>query len=585
MSLAVPTRHPDCATVAELVCGEFNRFYQRFRQIPDQAKEAFEAREHQRSLNLSAIRLALYSVSIDDVSERIRSCYSDLSEEESSWLGVEEMYRQTVAREYFADLAMAYLHSIRRKIYRSEWRKEDYAIYRSKYEKSHRVEDQVVAYRVTGRLEPATVEAILRQESFHVDFEDIQRDARRIVERAEQNLELPDLIKEGMLTLEMFKAGFYRNRGAYLVGRASFDGVRFRPFILALLNGDNGIYVDALITSETYAHNMFSSTLANFHVTNEYYHELCQFLYSIMPSRPLGLHYSTVGYNHLGKVAVMNEIESEWESHGKQLAIAPGTPGTVAIGFCMPDSAYVLKVVRDTPSKGYKWGKFDGIKSVLRKYTRVHEINRTDSMLDSIIYYNFRLEKSWFDNELLEQLLEYAADSVRLDEDSLVFKYLIVQRKLTPLPIYLEQASQKQKETIMVNLGYCIRNNAAGNIFNRDLDARNYGVSSKSKVYLFDYDAIESLTDVKIRTNLDRIEGEEDVPDWYFEDGPVFLPEELTTGLCLPYRELRRLFSDTHQALHTVDYWQGLQQDLERGEVPSVSVYPDSEKLVDHSAP
>jgi hypothetical protein len=50
-------------------------------------------------------------------------------------------------------------------------------------------------------------------------------------------------------------------------------------------------------------------------------------------------------------------------------------------------------------------------------------------------------------------------------------------------------------------------------------------------VFLFDYDAVEKLTDVKIRTNADREPGEEAVPDWFFEDGVIFLPEELEHGM------------------------------------------------------
>jgi isocitrate dehydrogenase kinase/phosphatase len=275
----------------------------------------------------------------------------------------------------------------------------------------------------------------------------------------------------------------------------------------------------------------------------------------------------------------MNELEGEHESGRLPMSVAPGKAGTVAIGFCMPDSAYVLKVIRDTPTSGYKWGKFDGVESVLRKYTKVHEINRTDSMLDAIIYYNLRLSVDWFDEDLLSQLLNFAGQSVHRDGNDLVFRYLIVQRRLTPLPMYLENATPKQAETAMINLGYCIRNNAAGNIFNRDLDARNYGVTSYLKVYLYDYDALEELTDVKIRTNLDREYGEEDIPDWYFEDGVVFLPEELVSGLCLPYRELRRLFETKQSMLLTVDYWEEIQRVLGEGRVPVVSVYPDTEKL------
>ena len=202
-------------------------------------------------------------------------------------------------------------------------------------------------------------------------------------------------------------------------------------------------------------------------------------------------------------------------------------------------------------------------------------------MLDNNIYYRVRLDRKWFSAGLLEDLLTSASDTVSLFGDDVIFKYLIVQIKLTPLPIYLENATEKQAETAITNLGYCIKNNAAADIFNKDLDARNFGIGAYSKVYLFDYDAIEKLTEVKVRTNLDREAGEEDVPDWFFEDGVVFLPEELVSGLCIPQRWLCDFFSRRHAKLLTTDYWCEIQNDLLEGIIPSVSVYPDNERIRD----
>ncbi|MDH3452476.1 MAG: bifunctional isocitrate dehydrogenase kinase/phosphatase, partial [Gammaproteobacteria bacterium] len=230
-------------------------------------------------------------------------------------------------------------------------------------------------------------------------------------------------------------------------------------------------------------------------------------------------------------------------------------------------------------TEGYKWGEFEGLEAVLRKYSRVHEINRTGSMLDNIIFHNLKLDRSWFDPVLMDELLEYAGSSVSLQDGSLVFKNLIVQRRLTPLPVFLQTASEEDAHTAIVNLGYCIKNNAAANIFNKDLDARNYGVSRHLKVYLYDYDALEPLVDIKIRSNADRIDGEEDVPDWFFEAGEVFLPEEIEVGLRIHDRSLRRLFRRAHGDLFTVDYWELMQRELREGEVPSVRIYPESSKL------
>ena len=567
--------------IASYLSARFDEFYNAFREIPERARVAFEHRDHRESLRLSSVRLRLYSNSIRVERDAILEHHPWLQDREHRWESVDRKYRLMVSGSYHEDLAVSYLNSVRRKIFASEWLVEDYSSYQARKLPEEEFDQCYYHELLAGRFSEDMVRRVMGVERFHTPFQALERDVAKVYDRLRRNLRLDQGYAEYPRSVQFFRAGFYRNRGAYLVGRFNFEGDRHRPFIIALLNSETGIYVDAVITSSTYAHNMFSSTLANFHVTNDYYHEQSQFLKSIMPMRPLGLHYSTIGYNHLGKVAVMNEMESEITEHDELLCGSPGADGTVAIGFTAPSSAYHLKVIRNSPTDSYKWGEFEGVDSVLAKYTRVHEINRSDSMLDSIIYYRLRLPKRWFEGELLQELLESASHCITAEGDSLLFRYLIVQRKLTPLPVYLESATEKQAYTIMANLGYCIKNNAAANIFNKDLDARNYGVTGYSKVYLYDYDAIEDLGDVKVRTNLDRFDGEEDIPDWYFEDGFVFLPEELTAGLCLSDRELRKVFEQNHPELLTTAYWEEMQAEHAGGQVPRVSVYPESERITD----
>ena len=577
MSVSNPSR----LAAATWLYEEYSLFYQEFLKILGLAKIAFEERDFSSSVRVSARRLSLYSASIIDVSERLKQAYPEIQDDEGQWLEVESHYSELVRGEYAEDIGRAYLHSLRRKIYQGEWRSADYSFAEIISSSSKFLSKVVLCFEVGGSLDEDVVGKILKIPGFIRSFANLEDDTQRIVQRVADNISRSSHKDHRLILVEMINAGFYRNRGAYLVGRLIFDNDRFVPLVIALLNDESGIYVDAVLTSETYAHNIFSSTLANFHVTSTYYHEVCALLKSIMPRRPLGLHYSTIGYNHLGKVAVMSELESELVDSEGGLEIAVGSPGTVAMGFASSNSAYNLKVIRDKPTTQYKWGEFGGLESVIRKYTRVHEINRTGSMLDSIIYYKVRLDRKWFSAELLEDLLDSASETVSLHGDDVIFKYLIVQIKLTPLPIYLEDATEKQAETAITNLGYCIKNNAAANIFNKDLDARNYGIGSYSKVYLFDYDALEKLTEVKIRTNLDREDGEEDIPDWYFEDGVVFLPEELISGLCIRQRWLCDFFARRHAKLLTTEYWTEIQNDLLKGTIPSVSVYPDNERIRD----
>ena len=565
--------------LARWILGEADRFYAEFSAIPQLAKQAFERRDHPESLRLSSRRLSLYSLSIDSVGTEVRQVLTDTADLEALWPRVEHYYLPLIRNRYSADVGTAFFHSIRRKVYQGEWKPVAYS-FGKQVDSSPQSDEEVSRhFALDGCLRPETVCEMFAIPRLEVAFRDPDADARAVAERINQRFTSPHDGVFGVRSIDMISAGFFRNRGAYLVGRLNLADERVLPFILALLNDPDGVFVDAVLHSETYAHNIFSSTLANFHVTNAYYHELTGFLHSIMPRRPLGLHYSTIGFNHLGKVAVMNDLRREIQTSGETLRTSVGFPGTVAMGFSSPSSAYNLKVIRDQPTAQYKWGEFEGIENVLKKYARVHEINRTGSMLDNVIYYNVKLAVAWFDPALLEELLDQAGRSVSARGDALIFKYLIVQRRLTPLPVYLDNATAAQAETAAVNLGYCIKNNAAANIFNRDLDGRNYGVSRFSKVYLFDYDALEPFTEVKIRSNADRVDGEEDVPDWYFEDGVVFLPEEIETGLRFKERRLRRAFRAVHGDLLTVEYWQRIQRQLIDGVVPGVSVYPENQRL------
>ena len=567
-------------SLARWVLREFDDYYNESRGIPDRAKQAFESRDPGQSLMLSRRRLSIYSESVHSLAPRIVERYPHLAEIESNWRSIEDSYLPLIEGRYEADLAYAFINSVQRMIYQGEWQPVEYAFGEGD---RLRPDSSVQIYREFpggAALSPETMIEILSVPGFSNDYQDKSEDAYLAAERVNAWLGAIDNGQRSIRAIQMIDAGFYRNRGAYLVGRIIQEGGEQVPLVIALLNDENGIYVDAVLVSEADSHNIFSSTLANFHVTNPYYHELAAFLHSIMPNRPVGLHYSTVGFNHVGKVAVMNDLKAELARTDERFETAVGFRGTVAIGFSAPSSAYVLKVIRDTPTDQYKWGEFEGVETVLDKYRRVHEINRTGSMLDNIIYYNLRLQNEWFDEDVREELLQDAGECVTSLEGALVFKHLIAQPKMIPLPNYLENATPEAAETVVENLGHCIKNNAAANIFNKDLDGRNYGVSKHLKVYLFDYDALEPFTDIKIRTNQDRIDGEEDVPDWFFEDGVIFLPEEVESGLRIHDRALVRRFRNVHRDLLTVDYWQAVQDDLLQGRVPSISVYPDECKLL-----
>ena len=566
---------------AEWILGVFDDCYAEFLRLTWAAKATFENRDHPAAVANARRRLGLYNATVYPLAAELQTAFPQLKEHEALWRQVETVYRAKVEGRYEADLALAFLHSAQRCVHHGEWKPVVYG-----FRGSHRVTPPLA--EVSGYcpcswpVEPLVIQRVLQVAELAVPFADPARDAELIARRVNDVLAAGG--GAGLRAIEMLRAGFFRNRGAYLVGRLVLKGAGLKPCVIALVNSAEGVRAEALLHAVPHVHNLCSSTEAPFQVTNPHYHELAAFLHSIMPSRPLGLHYSTIGYYHFSKVAVMNEVRRRLVHDRERLTVAPGSPGTVTIAFTSPQLDYVLKVIRDQPTSGYKWGRFAGVDAVLAKYQRVHEINRTGSMLDNIVYHNLRLEHAWFESELARELLAAAANSVQRQGRALVFRYLIAQRKLTPLNVFLETVPEQKAERAMINLGFCIRNNAAANVFNKDFDARNYGVSRYLKIFLYDYDAVEALTDVKVRTNRDRCEGEEEVPGWFFEPGVVFLPEEIEAGLRVRNRTLRRAFRGAHGELMSVEYWEGLQQALRAGEVPGIHAFPESCHLEDFGA-
>jgi isocitrate dehydrogenase kinase/phosphatase len=569
-------------TTAQVILAVYDDFYRQLCEYPHRAQRAFELMDPHASIRISHERLGLYSRYIAEHGPRIRAAFPALAVDAAIWDALDRLFMAMIVDRYDADIAFSFAHSIRRNIGHELWRPVAYSFPPPSKLRAYSMASVHRRLRVHDRIDVELICAVLRVPNFSVPFRDLQGDAQKILDRVEHLMRgTPDAAP--VVALDIIDAGFFRDRSAFLVGRWLLADDSIVPFVVALLNGPQGIYADAVLHRVSDIHDLFSSALANFHVTTRLYYQTCVFLFSLMPRRPFGHQYSTIGFNHVGKVAILNEI-NEQVRRGCRLQRSPGAPGTVALGFTFDECAYHLKVIRDEPTSSYKWGAYPGVAAVTDKYRVVHEINRAGSMMDNVMYFNLRLARDMFDPALLDEICRQAAGSVQVDQDGVYLRTLIVQLKIVPLPVFLETADEDATRAVMVSLGHCIRNNAATNIFNKDLDSRNYGVGRYGRVFLFDYDAVEKLTDVKIRTNIDREPGEEAAPAWFFEDGVIFLPEELEHGMQLKSSYARRCFREENSDLLGVEYWQDVQQKLLRGEVPGLRVYPDSTKLNSEAA-
>ncbi|MCB2527358.1 bifunctional isocitrate dehydrogenase kinase/phosphatase, partial [Listeria monocytogenes] len=77
-----------------------------------------------------------------------------------------------------------------------------------------------------------------------------------------------------------------------------------------------------------------------------------------------------------------------------------------------------------------------------------------------------------------------------------LIRHCWTERRMTPLNIYLENASEAQTREALNDYGLAIKQLAAANIFPGDMLLKNFGVTRHGRVVFYDYDEICYLTEV-----------------------------------------------------------------------------------------
>jgi len=176
--------------------------------------------------------------------------------------------------------------------------------------------------------------------------------------------------------------------------------------------------------------------------------------------------------------------------------------------------------------------------------------------------------------ELLEELLSETALTVHEDGNNLAFDHMYIERRMTPLNLYLRSASEGAAESAVLDYGQCIRDLAYTNIFAGDLLLKNFGVTRHGRVIFYDYDELCAVTDCHFRdlpqaTNLeDEMRGEA----WFYvADNDVF-PETFIRFLAFSDSQREALLR-MHGEVLTAQFWRHVQERLKEGEVLEVLPY------------
>lgn len=566
---------------ASAIVAAFQRYETDFREITGRARARFEARDWHGLQADAEERLDLYRTCVQDLKKELRELLTDEQfGDPIVWVSIKAVYSGLITGFDDWELAETFLNSITRQVFDTEGVDERIEFVDTDFEAPPTTAREPV-YRSYDRPKntAALVGRVLADVSFVHGYRQLDADAAAVATRIDDHLKEIGALRVVDRT-EIVRSVFYRGKWAYLVGRL-FSGSQIVPMAIALSSTPDGAVVDAVLLDEDEISILFSFTRAYFHVAVSRPYDMVRFLKKVMPRKRIAELYISIGFNKHGKTELYRDILHHLAATDDRFQIAPGKKGMVMTVFTIPGYDVVFKIIKDT----FTYPKKVTRREVLEKYHMVFRHDRAGRLADAQEFEHLKFARDRFSEELLAELLEVAGRTVEVEGEAVIIHHLYIERRMIPLDIYVQDASEEAAMAAVVDYGKAIKDLAASNIFPGDMMLKNFGVTRHGRVVFYDYDEIVPLTDCNFR-HPPRPPREEDL----FSDEPWFtvaendvFPGEFPNFLGLAGR-LMETFAERHGDLFTVDYWRSMQQRLRSGEMLQPLPY-DPDKQLPRPAP
>ena len=558
--------------VAVLLLRDFSTYRADFQTITGGARARFQASDWLGAQTAARSRIHLYSQFRSGCLQRLTPLISGFSSQD--WITTRRYFEALTEGLPDRELARTGYNTIFRKLVgRTHLNHEQAFVRQMVIEQAPLEPFETFQFNRPENLS-SLVEMILLSFPFDVPFAHLDGDVQTIAALMTENI--PALMDVKSISAVMLRSVFYRNKGAYLIGRLSI-GTHVLPLVFALNNEAGvGIAVDSVLWNEKDLSRIFSFTRAYFMVDVNRPAAIVQFLNRLMPAKKPSELYSSLGYYKHGKTAFYAELSQHLGQSKDLFKKAEGIEGLVMLVFTLASHQIVFKVIRDRfpPSKKVTPA------AVKQAYHLVKTHDRVGRMADTHEFLELRLPASRFDEDVLQTLLTEASHSVSLIGDDLVLHHVYVERLMTPLNLYLKTCSDFERDLVIDDYGLAIKQLAAANIFPGDMLPKNFGVTRHGRVIFYDYDEICYLTDVQFRSlPINNHENASMGQEPWFEVGEFdVFPEEFEHFL-LAKGPLLSSFAEKHGELFTAVYWQSVQNQLRAQTVLDVFPYRLNRRL------
>jgi isocitrate dehydrogenase kinase/phosphatase len=588
MATAFPTALTDLRAfdIARAMLDGFNRHYRLFREASADAKRRFEEADWHGQQRAQRERIEFYDKRVDEAAERLQTEFEAAELPKDVWQQVKLHYIGLLTDHHQPELAETFFNSVTTKILHRRYFNNDFIFVRPAVSTEYIENDEPAsqptyrAYYPTKATMRETFQRIVTNFQLQREFDDLDRDIDCVLAAVDD--QLGDFRMRANFQIQVLSSLFYRNKGAYLVGKV-INGFTETPFALPILHGENGkLVIDTALFGEDDLLLLFSFARAYFMVTMEIPSAYVQFLRSLMPRKPRSELYNALGLAKQGTNAFYRDFLYHLRHSSDKFRIAPGIKGMVMLVFDLPSFPYVFKVIKDY----YPAQKETTRELIKSKYLIVKQHDRVGRMADTLEYSNVAFPRARFDDELVAELKEFCASLLEEDGDTLVINHLYIERRMIPLNIYLQEASLGQIESAVIEYGNAIKDLVRANIFPGDMLWKNFGVTRHGKVVFYDYDEIEYLSDCNFRKVPEpRNEEEEMSGEVWYRVGPKDVFPETFGPFLLGNPGVRSVFMKHHGDLLDAAFWQGHKERILAGYVHDVFPYDAHKRFVHRRDP
>ncbi len=562
--------------IARTILDGFNKHYRLFRAVSQQAKKHFELAEWKQGQQTARERISYYDKRVLECAMVLEDEYDEADLTDQVWREVKLHYMGLLIDHMQPELAETFFNSVCTKMLHRSYYNNDFIFVRpavaTEYIESELLPNYRVYYPGNEGLH-YSLKRMVNNFQLNTPFANLDRDIASVTDCINAVFDITEL--EPNHQIQVLSNLFFRNKGAYIVGKA-INGNREYPFVIPILhNRHNRLVLDTVLLDPMLISILFSFTRAYFMVDMEVPSAYVQFLRSIMPKKPRSEIYTVLGLQKHGKNLFYRDFLHHLRYSSDQIQVAPGIRGLVMLVFALPSFPYVFKVIKDSfpPPK-------ETTKELIKeKYQLVKNHDRVGRMADTLEYSDVAFPRNRITESLLNEIRQFAPSVLEVNENEVVIRHLYIERRMVPLNIYISEAEKKGDyqaiEHCVREYGNAIKELVAANIFPGDMLYKNFGVTRLGRVVFYDYDEIEYIVDCNFR-RIPPPRNEEDelaAEPWYHIAKNDVFPEQFAPFL-LGNAKVREYFMKYHADLLTPVYWQDCKQRIIEGHVEDVFPYP-----------